>query len=149
MAKQAEKIRLRNPECFNGVILAGLNQLNQQYAFPALTPIPNQTNVLNTIGNNNGIGYCAGGAPDENTLPANTSLIAVTDPAAILTRENLDLCSGANPAAMTNMIYGTIGWNFDWCAPMFVGVGGSYEFTPVKNTALNRWTVWGKWGVSF
>jgi len=146
-AKQAEKVSLKNPSCFTGVTLVGLNQLNDQYADLSVNPIiPNQTNLLNTIGNNNGIAYCVNG--ETTTIPFNSSLVPVTATYAALTPADLDLCSGANPAAMTNMVYGTLGWNFDWCAPMFVGVGGSYEFTPI-NTALNRWTVWGKWGVSF
>ncbi len=142
-AKQAEKVSLKNSSCFTGVTLVGLGVDNQQYG--SITGLDNQTNLLNTIGNNNAIGPCV--VATVNTLVANTFLEDVAI-APALTAANLNLCSGANPAAMTNMVYGTLGWNFDWCAPMFVGVGGSYEFTPI-NTALNRWTVWGKWGVSF
>lgn len=151
-AKQAERVSLRNASCFSDVRLVGLNCSNTQYenALAIPTAIPNQSNALNTIGNNNCVGVCTCDIDEvlNTTLPSNSSLIDATSGAAVLTAADLDLCSGANPAAMTNTVYGAIGYNFEWCVPMFVGVGGSYEFTPI-DTALSRWTVWGKLGVSF
>jgi hypothetical protein len=61
---------------------------------------------------------------------------------------DLDLASAAHPAAQSHTVYGALGYRWDeWCWPTFVGFGGSYEFSAV-NTAVNRWTVWGKLGVS-
>lgn len=132
-AKQAEEVSLSNASCFTGVSLVALGLSNTQYD-------PAASNLLNSIGNNNS-------CQDVDGLPCLSSSAALaTD--LVLTASDLNLCSGANPAAMTNTLYGTVGYNFDWRVPMFVGVGGSYEFTPI-NTALNRWTVWGKFGVSF
>lgn len=61
---------------------------------------------------------------------------------------NLDLNSAAHPAVFSNIIYGSLGYEWHVChVPMFAGLGGSYEFSSI-NTALNRWMVWGKIGIS-
>lgn len=68
---------------------------------------------------------------------------------APITTSDINIDSAATPAAISNIIYATMGYNWDmWCIPSFVAVGGSYEFSHV-NTAIQRWTVWGKWGLSF
>ncbi len=86
--------------------------------------------------------------------------IAVVDPAANVTftdaetagcligLNDIDYNSVAHPACMTHIVYGSLGYHWDWCWPVFVGVGGSYEFSTF-NTALNRWLAWGKFGFSF
>ncbi len=61
--------------------------------------------------------------------------------------QDINFESVAHPCAISHTAYGSMGYTFDWCWPIFVGVGGSYEFSAL-NTALNRWMVWGKIGVS-
>ncbi len=64
-------------------------------------------------------------------------------------RSDLDLDSAAHPATVSNTLYGTIGYEWeDYCYPMFVTLGGSYEWSHV-NAALSRWTAWGKFGFSY
>jgi hypothetical protein len=61
---------------------------------------------------------------------------------------DLDLASATHPAAESHTIYGALGYRWDcWCWPTLVGFGGSYEFSAV-NTAANRWSIWGKLGIS-
>lgn len=64
-----------------------------------------------------------------------------------ITSADLNLASAASPAALAHIVYGSLGYHAEWCWPVFVGVGGSYEFSTF-NTAINRWNVWGKFGVS-
>lgn len=66
----------------------------------------------------------------------------------LIKASDIDYNSVAHPACMTHIVYGSLGYHFDWCWPMFIGVGGSYEFSTF-NTALNRWLAWGKFGFSF
>lgn len=134
-ARQAEKIKLKNPFPAN-IFVAALDADNDITA-------PAQTSILSNIGNNDapfgGIG-----------CTASTTRIALAAPfPAGVQQRDIDFASAANPATLSNIIYGTLGYNWDWCClPMFFGVGGSYEFTSV-NTSISRWNVWGKFGVSF
>jgi hypothetical protein len=133
-ARQAEKIRLKNPFPA-GIAVVALDAANVRE--------PDTTNILSNIGNNNSCGSCA-------VAPGCTSQLTLL-PAGVNTirQKDLDLASAANPATLSNIIYGTVGYDFDWCClPMFVGVGGSYEFSSI-NTSINRWNVWGKFGISF
>ncbi len=68
---------------------------------------------------------------------------------AIITKEQLDLNSATHPGVLSNIVYGNLAGEWDFCnMPWSLGVGGSYEFSQI-NTTLNRWTVWGKIGLSF
>ncbi len=78
----------------------------------------------------------------------NGSAIALAD-YKHLTLQDLDLNSAAHPTTLTHTIYAALGWNWnDICIPTFLGFGGSYEFTTVTS-ALDRWLVFGKVGISF
>jgi hypothetical protein len=67
---------------------------------------------------------------------------------ARIQEQDLDLGSAATPCAISNIFYGSLGYRWDnWCWPVFVGVGGSYELAS-SCSAVNRFTVWGKFGVS-
>lgn len=138
-ARQAEKIRLKN-SFPTGVSVAALSSGSIAQA--------GLTNLLSNIGNNNactGVGCASTAQVTTPTLglPAAGGVITTIRP------QDLDLASAANPAVLSNIIYGTIGYDWDWCSlPMFVGVGGSYEFSSI-NTSINRWNVWGKFGVSY
>lgn len=62
--------------------------------------------------------------------------------------EDLDLDSAAHPCTLSHTVYAALGCEMDKCGkPMIVGLGASYEFSGI-NTALNRWTVWAKFGLS-
>lgn len=67
----------------------------------------------------------------------------------ILTEADLNLESAAHPATITHTVYGSFAYEWKECGyPMFVSVAASYEFPP-DNVGLNRWMVWGKYGVAF
>lgn len=123
--RQGEKVQLSDP-WVTGPAIAALDSTN------AL--LGNQTNRLSNIGNNNA------GAELPNpaaALPANL----------LIQESDLDLGSAAVPAALSHIFYGTLGYGWDTCWPITLGIGGSYEFSRI-NTALSRWMVWGKFGVS-
>jgi hypothetical protein len=69
---------------------------------------------------------------------------------AQIQKSDLNLDSATHPAVLTNLVYGSLGYNWtSWCdTPAFASIGGSYEFSTI-NTTIDRWTVWGKLGVSF
>lgn len=69
--------------------------------------------------------------------------------AAELRKSDINLESAAAPAALSYIIYGSVGYNWGTkCYPTFAGIGGSYEFT--QNTAaIHRWNLWGKLGFSY
>lgn len=67
----------------------------------------------------------------------------------VIPLELLDLESAAHPAVSINTLYLSVGYHWDHCKyPLFAGVGGEYESSD-ENTGMNRWTVWGKGGISF
>jgi len=64
-------------------------------------------------------------------------------------KDDLDLNSAAAPCQSQHTLYANLGYNWnDIEYPTFVGIGGSYEFSP-DNAGLNRWLVWGKIGMSY
>lgn len=97
-----------------------------------VTGAANTVNLLSNIGNLN-----AGGG-----------VLATIPGAAPLTVADVDFQSAASPAAFVNTVFGDIGYKFDWCWPIYVGVGGSYAFS-ANNGELNRWLAWGKFGIAF
>ncbi len=67
----------------------------------------------------------------------------------IITEADLNLESAAHPATITHTVYGSFAYEWkEGDYPMLAAVGGSYEFPP-DNVGLNRWMVWGKFGVAF
>lgn len=69
--------------------------------------------------------------------------------AAIIKESDIDLTSAVHPGFISHTIYGALGYKFeDYCYPMFIGAGTSYECGG-GNETLNRWTLWGKFGFSF
>ena len=64
-----------------------------------------------------------------------------------LIQEN-DVDVSGSPSAMSHKILGNASFDFSFKSkPMFLGVGGSYEFAS-DNTALEQWALWLKMGVS-
>lgn len=66
-----------------------------------------------------------------------------------LSGDDLDMNSAAHPAFLSYIIYASAGnrWD-DRDYPLFIGGGGSYEFTK-DNSTITRWLLWGKIGFSF
>ena len=63
---------------------------------------------------------------------------------------DIDLESAAHPATLSTTIYATFGYRWERECPYFVALGGSYEFNVREvNPVLDRWLVWGKFGVTF
>jgi hypothetical protein len=132
-SRQEEKLQLKNewPTGTNAPYVAGLTNTS--------IVEPDFTDRLSNIGDNNtGIAY-DGVTNFGGHVPAEVvNALTVCD---------LDLNKAAHPAALSHVVYGSLGYCFDNCYPTFVALGGSYEFSGV-NTALSRWTIWGKLGVS-
>lgn len=64
--------------------------------------------------------------------------------------EDLDLNSAASPCIISHTIYASGGYNWqDRDLPIFANIGGSYEFSNSNNAVVERWTLWGKLGLSF
>jgi len=69
---------------------------------------------------------------------------------SIIKLEDLNLDSAAHPAYISHTVYATTGYRWDKRVyPTFAALGASYEFSTVSNAVLDRWTLWGKAGVSF
>lgn len=63
---------------------------------------------------------------------------------------DLDLESAAHPATLSTTLYGTIGYRWERECPLFVALGGSYEFNVREvDTVLDRWLIWGKFSMTF
>ncbi len=81
----------------------------------------------------------------NNFHNSDTALVDYTP----LTIADLDLNSAAHPTMLSHTIYAALGYNWDdICIPTFIGGGASYEFTTV-DTALDRWLIFAKVGISF
>jgi hypothetical protein len=62
---------------------------------------------------------------------------------------DINLQSAAHPVALSNLLYLSVGYNWDsWCRPLFIGLGGGYEFAS-DNVAMERILIWAKLGISF
>ena len=70
-----------------------------------------------------------------------------------LTSSNVNLHSGAAQRVLTNKISGAFAYNNVWCDayPWYVGFGAGYEIVSKKyrRQALENWSVYGKWGISW
>lgn len=125
--RQSERVRLKEEWDNNRYAVAGLSgfvDINDRLA-------TNQANLISNI---------ADLAQNED--------MDITDDNVTIRGEQLGLESALHPCVMTNLIYGSLGYHWDdRCYPLFVGLGGSYEISG-RNTGLNRWLVWGKFGVS-
>ncbi|HXW85746.1 MAG TPA: hypothetical protein VEK38_00235 [Candidatus Bathyarchaeia archaeon] len=69
---------------------------------------------------------------------------------AIIQEADLDLASASTPAILTQTVYGVLGYvNDDRKFPLFFDVGVAATFSKSSNAIVERWTLWGKLGVSF
>ena len=64
--------------------------------------------------------------------------------------EDLDLISASSPTIISHTVYAAGAYRFDdYDYPLFLNAGGSYEFNKSNNAGIERWTIWGKIGLSF
>ncbi len=121
-ALQGERVRLidRFP---TGLATVGFNNAT-------LYPDPNFITRKSDIGDNNQ-NIPAPGQP--GALPNET-----------IEEDNLNLLSAAHPGALSNLVYFSMGYQWDTLKfPLAAALGASYEISG-KNTALTRWLIWGK-----
>jgi len=123
-AKQGEKVRLDAP----------------WQVGPAFVNIADGTIIPGTINRASLIGANFDGA---------AILSADFDTNQLIQQTDLNLGSAANPGTLSHTFYGYIGYDLScFCWPTFIGLGGGYEFNAI-NTAISRWNLWGKFGLSF
>ncbi len=88
----------------------------------------NSSNLLSTIGSLASSGAVAGGAQ--------------------IKYEDIDLTSAANTNLFVNSLYGTLGYYTASEHPFLCELGGSYEVSK-QNNAIDRFTFWGKFQITF
>jgi hypothetical protein len=101
-------------------------------------------------------GTVTNGAAEDNNQNAPTSTISTPgtistafSTGSYLTNDDLDICSALHPAAISNKIWGFVGYNWNNCDwQPFVLIGGEAEFG-TDNAALSQWGIVGKGGLSF
>ena len=85
----------------------------------------------------------------NNFIEANSGYSLTGPGYQALTSADFDLDSAAAPALLSHTFYASLAYDVDcYCYPVFVSVGGSYEFAP-DNTGVEKWMAFGKVGVSF
>ncbi len=86
-----------------------------------------------------------------NSTPGTGNRINLGDYKLNFIKESdLDLNSAASPCIISHTIYAALGYNWsDRNIPIFGNFGGSYEFSNSNNAVVERWTIWGKLGLSF
>lgn len=136
-ARAPECVELKCPWVEGPALVAyeGLRFCTELGGFSPAEGAPGATDSVQTISNNFG---------DHNTVSAanyDQNLIKCDD---------FDLNSAAHPAVLTHSLFATLGYRWDdaCMAVPSLGMGGSYEFSR-DNAGLNRWTLWGKFGLSF
>lgn len=68
----------------------------------------------------------------------------------VLKASDLDLSSAAHPCVIAHTFYGAVGYDWgDRECPVALRLGASYEFSGRTDTALNRWLLWGSFGIDF
>ncbi len=122
-ARQAEQVELLNCNPLNGTYLKGING--------------------------------SGTSTTARTIKANykDSIVTFEDPyytRTQLTACDIDLDSAAHPSVISQTMYGSLGIMLSKTCPSFAALGASYEFQAGDiNTALERWLVWIKLGITF
>lgn len=119
-ARQSEVVEL---ECNSAVSAAALKGVNGE----------GTTTIARTI---------------KNNYP--NSVFTLEQRYAAVSACDIDLESAAHPATLSTMLYATIGYRWERECPYFISLGGSYEFNVSEvNLPLDRWLVWGKFGMTF
>lgn len=106
------------------------------------------------LGNTNPVRDITGNARLENitvnSTPGTGNRIALGDyKVNFIKEEDLDLTSAASPCVISQTVYVAAGYSCpDRDIPLFGNIGGSFEFGN-NNAVVERWTIWGKFGLSF
>lgn len=80
---------------------------------------------------------------------ANVAITAANIAANALSDANLDYCRALHPQALSNKLFGYVGYGWTECDwQPFALIGGEVEFGN-DNRALSQWGVLGKFGISF
>lgn len=67
----------------------------------------------------------------------------------VIVESDFDLESAAHPATVVHTVYAALSYHWGCCAtPMFAGIGFSYDISS-DNSALQQWSIWGRYGISF
>ena len=84
------------------------------------------------------------GVSPDTTIAANANT-NVNNRSRFIEESDVDMCG--NPTAVSHKIFGGLSYGFEFKdQPMFVNLGGSYEFAQ-NNAVLEQWAVWFKLGV--
>lgn len=137
-AKQAECISLKNKD-FNIEEAAIKDHIGQGFT-NQVRPIT-QNRLLNE-------------ASDANLIISsqfNATGARATYDRSIIKKKDLNFASASHPCTLSNIVYATAGYHWDsyYCHPKQISVGLSYEFALKSNATLNRWLLWGRWGIAF
>lgn len=131
-ARQGERVRLIDPFP-KGLATVGFGDTVNGVFNPNL-PNPNLITRKSDIGDNG------------SNLPAPGQTNALKN--ETIEEADLNLLSAAHPAALSNLVFFSIGYQWDNLKfPFAAALGGSYEISG-KNTALSRWVAWGKLCIS-
>lgn len=102
-------------------------------------------------GSTNPVRDMTGNSRLEEFDPSDSNLMRLQDYKFNLIKESdLDLISASSPCLISHTMYASVGYNWnDRDIPLFGNIGGSYEFSNSNNAVVERWTFWGKMGLSF
>lgn len=66
-----------------------------------------------------------------------------------ISADALNVSSAEHPRALSNKLYASVAYDFDWCRHLFVlGVSGSYEIAH-NCAALNQWALWATLSIGY
>ena len=108
--------------------------------------------IASIINNNND--FIAGSVSRDNAtikeyLRIKNDSIGDQETYRAIEESDLDLDSAAHPSVIAHTLYGTISYHCEIAKyPTYFGAGGSYEFSS-NNDALERWMIWGRFGMYF
>lgn len=84
----------------------------------------------------------------KDNFDLGTDVVVANYETSLIKKCDIDWNSGSHEAVIGHTIYGALGYEFDWCYPTALSLGGSYDFAQ-GNSLAHRWSVFGKLGVSF
>ncbi len=125
------------------------------------------SNTLNNFTNNNAdnaaLIYNVGFPIAQTTLESITlgttgatilAQVNGSNQAVILSDNDINNCSGLSPRALTNSIFGSISYSWDYCndTKPYLLIGCSSEFATkvdCAKTAISQWGIWVKGGINY
>ncbi|HZW61432.1 MAG TPA: hypothetical protein VFF04_04345 [Candidatus Babeliales bacterium] len=124
----------------NFVVGAEYSNANADNPTPAFSGVGQSLEQLNTT--------------DSANLAIPQQQVNTSDPAILLTDDDIDNGSALSPHAMTHKFFWHVDNRWEGYGPMtpFLGIGGEVEFAShaqLKTTGLSQWGFWFKGGLSF